>query len=135
MLNLLIAESRRNDVITKSFDLWRLYCGINSFLLIARELIEKEEKFMFVRRHFFEIDLEICRCHVFAWFFWSLMSRSECWLSWRNKKANDSIFSLRTRRCRMIWLFYWWLNHTNKRFWFVDEFHDVFVRKIFAKWS
>ncbi len=73
MSNLLIAKSRRNDVIIKSFDLWTFYCRINSFLLIARELTEKEKRFIFAkflfRRHFLEIDLEICQCHVFAWLF------------------------------------------------------------------
>ncbi len=45
------------------------------------------------------------------------------------------MLSLKTRRWRMILLSDWWLNRTNKRFWFVDEFFDVLVRKSSAEWS
>jgi hypothetical protein len=111
MSNFLIAESRRNDVIIRSFDLWTLYCRIDNFLLmlVVRRLAEREEEeFMFARfpfrRRFLEVDLEICRCHVSAWLLWLLMSRSECWLSWEDREASDLTFSLRARRWRMIWL-------------------------------
>ncbi len=144
----LIVESRRNDVIIKSLNLCTLYCKIDSFLqmIIVSRLIavenrrkrEKEREFMFVeflfRRHFLEIDLEVCRCFVFVWFFWSLKSRSEYWLSWKDKKADDLI-SLKALRWRKIWLSDWWLNRTNKHFWFVDESRDMRVRENSAEWS
>ncbi len=137
MSNFLIAESRRNDVITRSFDLWTLYCRIDNFLLmlVVRRLAdEKKERFMF-RRRFLEIDLVICRYHVFAWLLWLLMSRSEYWLSWKDRKADDSTFLLRVHRWKMIWLSDWWLSRTSKRFWLVDESHDVHVRERSAEWS
>ncbi len=148
----LIAESRRNDVITKSLNLCTLYCKIDSFLLmiIVSRLIavesrrkkkrekKKKRKFMFAeflfRRHFLEVDLEICRCFVFVWFLWSLKLRSEYWLSWKNKEADDLI-SLRTFRWRKIWLSDWWLSRTSKHFWFVDESRDVRVQRSSAEWS
>ncbi len=148
MSNRLIVESRKNDVIIKSLNLYTLYCNIDNFLLMIivsrlivdenREERERKRKFMFAeflfRRHFLEIDFEICRCFVFAWFLWSLKSRSEYWLSWENKETDDLI-SLRAFRWRKIWLSDWWLSRTNKHFWFVDESRDVCVQRSSAKWS
>ncbi len=144
MSNRLIAESRRNDVIIKSLNLCTLYYKVDNFLLmiIFSKLIvvenrkKKKKKFMFVeflfQRHFLEIDLEICRCLIFVWFLWSLRSKFEYWLSWKDKEA-DNLISLKTRHWRRIWLFDWWQNRMNKRFWLVDELRDAFIRKIFVK--
>jgi hypothetical protein len=142
MSNFLIVESRKNDVIIIFLNLCALYCKINNLLLmlvVSRLIAKKDErKFMiaefFYRRHFLENDLVICRYFVSAWVLWLLMSKFECWQSWKDKKANDLI-SLRTRRCKTIWLSDWWLNRTSKHFWLSDEFHDVLVRKNSAKWS
>jgi hypothetical protein len=104
----------------------------------SREEKEREKKFMFAefffRRHFLEIDLEICRCLVFAWLLWSLKSRSEYWLSWEDRKADDLI-SLRASRWRKIWLSDWWLSRTSRHFWSVDESRDVRVQRSSAEWS
>jgi hypothetical protein len=122
MSNFLIVESRRNNVIIIFLNLCTLYCRIDSFLLmlIARKLSEEEKEFMIAkclsRRRFFEVDLEVCRYHVSAWFFWLLMSRSVCRLWKEDRRADDWMLSLRARRWRMILLSDWWRDRTNKRF-------------------
>ncbi len=72
MSNRLIIEFRRNKVIIMFLNLCILYCRIDNFLLIlvVRELFEEEREFKIAKCHFrrrlFEIDLEICRYHVFV---------------------------------------------------------------------
>jgi hypothetical protein len=139
MSNFLIAESRKNDVIITFLNLCTLYCRINNFLLmfvvsrfIARKMREIVKEFMIVwllcRRHFLEIDLVICRFLVFAWIFWLLMLKSECWRSLKDKEV-DNLISLKTYHCKKIWLSNWWLSHTSKHFWSVDQFRDVRVQR------
>jgi hypothetical protein len=142
MSNFLIVKSRRKDIIITFLNLCTLYCRMKSFLqmLVISMLIakknEREKEFMIsrflYRHHFLEIDFVICWYFVFAWVFWLLKSKSECWQSWKNKEINNLI-SLRARHCKKIWLFNWWLNRTSKRFWFVDESRDVHVSRSSAE--
>ncbi len=142
MSNFLIVESRRNDVIIMFLNLCTLYCRINNFLLmfIVSRLIEEENwkefiaRFLF-RRPFLEIDLLICWCFVSAWILWLSMWKFECWLSRKDKRANDLLHSSKEFRCRKIWLFDWWRDRTNKRFWLADELHDEHIWKNSVRWS
>ncbi len=140
MLNFFIIKFCKHVIMIMFLLLCTLYWRINSFRLTHVILKSIKREFMtivkrFCLRHFFKIDFVIWRCHVFAWFFWSLMSRFVSWLLWKDKEANDLISSLNTRRWKMIWLFNWWRDHISKCFWLVDELHNVRVRENFAEWS